>query len=206
MLCVSDQKLASNSVNQQEILLQSPHSLFPHVSLKPPLIHPVPPSHVHCEPMLIQHSVLTPLLTASSSVLNANNNNNRVESLLLNREVPNQNLLNTNRDAILLSRNETAILLNSDSQILNSDRLLNGDGQISNKNQMLATPGSLMSPGVGVLNSNIGNSILLNQNNNSPLLHSPTSGNLLNQSSSSSSTLTTSNTVRSSGSLPPSTG
>ncbi|KAK6645424.1 hypothetical protein RUM43_001701 [Polyplax serrata] len=196
------QKATSSGVNQQEILLHSPHSgLYGHVSLKPPHVHPVPPSHVHCEPMLIQHSVLTPLLTASSTILNSSNGN-RGESLLLNREVTGHDLLNGNREAVLLSRNDTTILLNSDSQLLNSDRILNGSGQMSNKNQMLGSPSSILSSGVGVLNSNIGNSILLNESS-STLLQSPTNGSLINQSP--QPTSPTLNTVRSSGSLPSTT-
>lgn len=145
------------------------------MTLKPPHVHPIPPTHMQCEPMLIQHSVLTPLLTANTSILNSNNNGNRTDSILLNRDSSNQNLINGNREAILLSRNETAILLNSDSQILNTD------GQLSNKNQLLNSSSPLLSSSVGVLNSNISNSVF-NQNNNPPLLHSPTGNNILTQS------------------------
>lgn len=125
--------------------------------------------------MLIQHSVLTPLLTASPG--------GSRDSLLLNRDSSNPNLLNGNagRDAILLSRNDTTILLNSDSQLLSSDRVLSVEGQLSNKNQLLSASSPLLSTAVGVLNSNVGGPVLLNQANNGSLLHSP-SNTLLTQS------------------------
>lgn len=200
-----DQKQTSNPINQQEILLHPSHaSLYPHshVTLKPPHVHPIPPTHIQCEPMLIQHSVLTPLLTANTSILNSNNNGNRSDPILLNRDSSNQNLINGNRETILLSRNDTAILLNSEPQILNTD------GQLANKTQLINSPSPLLSSSVGVLNSNISNSVLLNQNNNPPLLHSPTGSNLLTQSPQRTSPAlnTASNNGQTTTSLPPSNG
>lgn len=145
-------------INQQEILLQPPHvTLFPHLSLKSAQVHPVPPSHVQCEPMLIHNSVLTPLLTACPAILSSNDRSNGNKSGGGDAEISSQNLLNT-------SRNDAPILLNSDSQLLNSSASI-ADPQIASKTQLLGSGAALINSGILQHSSN-GN--LINRSSQPP--------------------------------------